>query len=48
MSGAQCAETSISVGIEDIDANAWTEKVYTPDIIGKADTLYEKPGYGPL
>lgn len=41
-------EKSVSVGIEEVDPQEWTDKVYTPDIIGKADTLYKKPGYGSL
>jgi 4-oxalocrotonate tautomerase len=38
-------EESISVGFEEIDADEWAEKVYQPDIVDKADTLYKKPGY---
>ncbi len=38
-------EDSISVGIEDIDANDWEEKVYKPDIRDKSEALYKKPGY---
>jgi 4-oxalocrotonate tautomerase len=25
----------------------WTEQVYKPDIIAKAETIYKKPGYDP-
>ena len=39
---------SVSVGIEEVDSRDWTEKVYDPDILGKAETLYKKPGYGAL
>jgi len=39
---------SVSVGIEEVDSRDWTEKVYDPDILGKAGTLYKKPGYGAL
>jgi 4-oxalocrotonate tautomerase len=42
------SEESISVGIEDIAPQDWAEKVYKPDILGKADTIYKKPGYNPL
>lgn len=42
------AETSVSVAIEDIRPRDWVEQVYKPDILGKADTLYKKPGYDPL
>lgn len=47
MATANCAETSVSVGIEDVAADDWTARVYQPDILGKADTLYKKPGYDP-
>ena len=42
---ANCAETSVSVGIEDVASDDWTETVYKPDIIGKLETIYKKPGY---
>ncbi len=48
MNAANCTEQSVSVSIEDVEPNDWVEKVYKPDIIGKADTLYKKPGYNPL
>jgi 4-oxalocrotonate tautomerase len=41
-------EDSVSVGIEDIAPNDWAENVYKPDILGKPDTIYKKPGYEPL
>ncbi|CCE01730.1 tautomerase family protein [Bradyrhizobium sp. STM 3809] len=41
------AEDSVSVGIEDVAANDWTAKVYRPDIVDKAATIYKKPGYEP-
>jgi len=47
MATANCAETSVSVGIEDVASDVWTEQVYKPDILGKPDTLYKKPGYDP-
>ena len=40
-------EDSVSVGIEDVTPNELTAKVYRPDIIDKADTIYKKPGYDP-
>ena len=40
-------EESVSVGIEDIEPKDWTEQVYKPDIIAKAETIYKKPGYDP-
>ena len=48
MAGANCAEQSVSVSIEDIEPSDWVEKVYKPDIIGNMDILYKNPGYNPL
>jgi 4-oxalocrotonate tautomerase len=48
MTGAKCAEASVSVSIEDVEAEDWVEKVYKPDIIGRWDEVYKKPGYDPL
>jgi len=48
MATANCAEPAVSVGIEDVEPSDWVETVYKPDIIGKADTLYKKPGYDPV
>jgi 4-oxalocrotonate tautomerase len=47
MAGAQCAEASVSVSIEDVAPDDWVESVYKPDIAGKPDKLYKKPGYNP-
>jgi 4-oxalocrotonate tautomerase len=38
-------EESVSVAFEEVDADDWGEKVYEPDIVRKAATLYKKPGY---
>jgi 4-oxalocrotonate tautomerase len=48
MTGAKCAETSVSVSIEEVEPEDWVEKVYKPDIIGRWDQVYKKPGYDPL
>jgi len=40
-------EESVSVGIEEVEPKNWTEQVYKPDIIAKAETIYKKPGYDP-
>ena len=48
MAIAGCAERSVSVAIEDIPENEWTEAVYRPDIIRKEETLVRKPGYNPF
>jgi 4-oxalocrotonate tautomerase len=41
-------ETTISVAIEDVKPEHWPEMVYKPDILGKPDKLYRKPGYNPF
>ncbi|MGA9869043.1 MAG: tautomerase family protein [Acetobacteraceae bacterium] len=48
MATANCAEEAVSVSIEDVEPSDWVEKVYKPDIVGKAETIYKKPGYDPL
>jgi 4-oxalocrotonate tautomerase len=45
---AKCEEKAVSVAIEEIQPEAWAEKVYRPDIIEKEKTLYRKPGYNPF
>jgi 4-oxalocrotonate tautomerase len=47
MAGADCKEQAVSVSIEDVAPDDWTEQVYKPDIAAKPKTLYKKPGYGP-
>jgi 4-oxalocrotonate tautomerase len=42
------SDDAVSVSIEDVAPADWSEKVYEPDILGQADKLYKKPGYGPL
>ena len=41
------SERSISVTIEDVAPDDWMATVYEPEISGKADRLYKRPGYGP-
>jgi 4-oxalocrotonate tautomerase len=48
MASAACAEASVSLSIEDVEPNEWVENVYKPDIAGRWDKLYKKPGYDPL
>ena len=48
MTTLKYGEESVSVGLEEIESKDWTEKVYKPDILGKADTIYKKPGYKPF
>jgi 4-oxalocrotonate tautomerase len=38
-------DESVSVALEEVTAADWAEKVYRPDIVEKAATLYKKPGY---
>jgi 4-oxalocrotonate tautomerase len=48
MATAGYGADSISVGIEEVQPNDWTDKVYKPDILEKPDTIFKKPGYNPL
>ena len=41
-------DLSVSVSIEDVEPKDWVDKVYTPDIVGKWDSLAKKPGYDPF
>jgi 4-oxalocrotonate tautomerase len=38
-------EESVSVAMEEVEPQDWAEKVYKPDIVGKPEQLYKKPGY---
>jgi 4-oxalocrotonate tautomerase len=38
-------EESVSVAMEEIKSSDWAKEVYQPDIKGKWDKLYKKPGY---
>jgi len=48
MAHANVPDLSVSVSIEDVEPNDWVDKVYTPDIVGKWDSLAKKPGYDPF
>jgi 4-oxalocrotonate tautomerase len=41
-------EKWVSVSVEEVSTEEWTDKVYTPDIQNTPGKLYRKPGYGPL
>jgi 4-oxalocrotonate tautomerase len=41
----KCPEMAVSVALEEVSQADWPEKVYRPDILGKQNTLYLKPGY---
>ena len=45
MATAEVEADAVSVSIEDVAPGDWAEKVYRPDIVGKPDTLFKKPGY---
>jgi 4-oxalocrotonate tautomerase len=40
-------EELVSIAFEEVEPRDWTDKVYRPDIEGKWETLYKKPGYEP-
>ncbi len=42
-----CGEDSVSVAIEDVAPQDWTETVYKTEILGSTH-LYKRPGYDPL
>jgi 4-oxalocrotonate tautomerase len=45
MNVLKCGEESVSVAIEEIQAEDWAEKIYKPDIVNNAEQLYKQPGY---
>lgn len=48
MTVLHCGEESVSVAMEEVKSGDWNDKVYEPDIKGKWDKLYKKPGYDRL
>jgi len=38
-------EEAVSVAMEEVRPEDWAEKVYRPEIQGKLEALYKKPGY---
>jgi 4-oxalocrotonate tautomerase len=48
MDTLKLGEESVSVAIEDVKPKDWAERVFRPDILGKPETIYKKPGYDPL
>jgi 4-oxalocrotonate tautomerase len=38
-------EESVSIALEEIEPGVWMDQVYKPDILGKPDQIYKKPGY---
>jgi len=47
IANVDCADESVSIGIEDVTPEDWAEKVYKPDILAHPERLYKKPGYKP-
>ena len=41
-------EDAVSVALEEVAPQDWTEKVYKPDILGKPEQIYKQPGYHPV
>ena len=40
----QCPPEAVSVALEEVKSEDWAEQAYKPEIQGKWDTLYRKPG----
>ena len=40
-----CPDDDVSVAIQDVTPDDWTESVYKPDILGNSALLFKKPGY---
>ena len=47
MALAKVGDDAVSVAIEEVAPDDWTEKVYKPDIVNSLGKLYKKPGYNP-
>ncbi len=45
MASTGTAEKAISVSIEDVAQADWEAQVYRPEIVGRPETLFKKPGY---
>ncbi len=45
VSALKLDEKSVSVAIEDVEPENWTQEVYKPDIQNNPK-IYKKPGYG--
>ncbi|MFB7513076.1 amino acid adenylation domain-containing protein [Streptomyces sp. NPDC056144] len=42
-----CDESVVSIAIEPVDAELWTEEVYIPEILNRRHVLRKVPDYGP-
>jgi 4-oxalocrotonate tautomerase len=38
-------EESVSVAMEEVEPSEWMDRVYKPDILGRPELIYKKPGY---
>ena len=45
---AGCAESSVSVSVEEFDPADWAEAVYRPDILARPADIIRSPGYNPF
>jgi 4-oxalocrotonate tautomerase len=45
---AKVGEEAVSVAIEEVEPGDWADKVYKPEILNGAGTLYKKPEYKPV
>jgi 4-oxalocrotonate tautomerase len=47
MSILNYGDDAVSVAMEEVAPDDWTKRVYQPDISGRINALYKRPGYGP-
>lgn len=40
----KCPDEAVSVALEEVRKEEWTEKVYNPEILNGPGKLYKKPG----
>jgi len=40
-----CDEGVVSIALEPVEASQWTERVYTPEIVGRGHLLCKTPDY---
>jgi 4-oxalocrotonate tautomerase len=41
----KCDEGVVSVALEPVEKEAWTERVYVPEIVNRTDLLRKRPNY---
>lgn len=41
----RCPEHAISIAVEPVEADAWKDTVYDPEIMGRQEILLRRPGY---